>query len=82
MSLVLGPYLGKPKVNCAGDAVKFHDLLALYVGPVRSKFACQGRFDQRHPLRGALCLVSGYGSATVGALYHYASSFSALATAA
>ena len=82
MSLVLGPYLRKPKVHCAGNTVEFDDLLALDVGSVGSKFPCQGRFNEGDPLRGSLCLISWDGSATVGALDHYASSFTAFAAAA
>jgi hypothetical protein len=82
VSLVLGPYLRKPEVHCAGNAVEFDDLLALYVGAVGSKFPCQGRFNEGNPLCGSLCLISWDGSATVGALDHYASPFAAFAAAA
>ena len=39
MALVLGPYLRKPKVYRARNAVEFDDLLALDVGSVGSKFS-------------------------------------------
>jgi len=82
MPLVRGPYLGKPEMNRTGYAIELNHFLTLNVGPMRSQFSGKRRFNQRDPLSRSLRFIPRDRPATVCALYDFAATLAAFASAA